>query len=183
MLIFSGAVGVDYINLPSQFFYYTGRCNSSVENLKQIQENFVQALNASVFHEECRDVPECQAKFVDVTCGPVSRRKRDAEDVIVRRSPTSMAYKLRVEFLIPFKKVPGKTTDDIFYENEVILNRMSQAVQKEVNAGRFNLNINGLLVTSVSYEQGSARLLCPNGTLAKWDTGTCGRSETIFFKR
>lgn len=144
--------------------------------MKQIQENFVQALNASVYHEECRDILECQAKFVGITCGPVAkRRKRSANKVIVRRSTTSMAYTLRFDLIFQVRYFPGMTTNEIFSENESVLSRMTSAVQKEVSAGHFNLHITGLLFESVLYEPGSAELIFSNGTLATKNTNAHGR--------
>ncbi|XP_060576876.1 sushi, von Willebrand factor type A, EGF and pentraxin domain-containing protein 1-like [Ruditapes philippinarum] len=67
---------VTHIHLPGKFYYYTGHCNSSAENMRQIKVNFVQALNTSMFSEACRGVPGCRAENVNVTCGPISGRHR-----------------------------------------------------------------------------------------------------------
>ncbi|XP_060568379.1 uncharacterized protein LOC132726983 [Ruditapes philippinarum] len=165
---------VDNMNLPNEFYYFTGQCNSSTQNLNQIKENFVQALNSSKFPEECVGIPACQAKFVDVTCGPVSsRRKRDSNSHVYRRSVSKLAYTLRFEFILPYKPVTGKSADDIIAENEDRLYKMSDVIQKEVDSGHFDLHVGDLHVESDSYGPGVPSMVCPPGTIPRKESASC----------
>ncbi|XP_053382454.1 uncharacterized protein LOC123540032 [Mercenaria mercenaria] len=167
-------IDVNNMHLPNEFYYYTGNCNSSTQNMNQIKENFVQALNSSKFPEECVGVPECQAKFVDVTCGPItSRRKRDLNSNVYRRSVSKLAYTLRFEFILPYKPVAGKSPEDIFAENEDRLYKMSDVIQKEVDAGHFDLHVGDLRVESDSYGPGNPSMLCPSGTIPRKESASC----------
>ena len=66
--------------LKGEFFHYSGNCNSSDAARDEIRNNFVQALNASLYSAACFGVPECDAKNVNVTCGPTSARRRREVD-------------------------------------------------------------------------------------------------------
>ncbi|WAQ94734.1 TSP2-like protein [Mya arenaria] len=119
-----------HMNLPSEFYYYTDRCNKSDTNLLKIQENFVKALNSSKFPEFCRHNPYCQAKFVDVTCGPAtSRRKRD----IHPRSAANLAYIINFEFELPFNVPSGTSESDAFEDTEKLLYQMADVMQNAVD--------------------------------------------------
>ena len=175
ILYISAKLDVNNMHLPNEFYYYTGRCNSSTQNLNQIKENFVKALNSSKFQEECFGIPECQAKFVDVTCGKTSfRRKRDLTSRIYRRSVAKFAYKLQFEFILPYMQVAGKTTDDVFVENEDMLYKMSDVIQLEVDSGHFDLHIGDLHVESDSYGPGFPSMVCPPGRFPRKETASCG---------
>ncbi|XP_060578614.1 sushi, von Willebrand factor type A, EGF and pentraxin domain-containing protein 1-like isoform X2 [Ruditapes philippinarum] len=165
---------VNNMNLPNEFYYYTGNCNSSTENLYQIKENFVQALNTSNFWEYCVDISACQARFVDVTCGPVSsRRKRDINFRGYRRSVPKFAYRLRFEFILPYKLETGKSADDIFAENEDRLYKMSDVIQKEVDSGHFDLHVDDLYIERDSYGPGVPSMICPSGTFPRKESASC----------
>jgi hypothetical protein len=171
------------MNLPNEFYYYTGKCNSSTENLYQIKENFVQALNTSKFSEYCVDIPACQARFVDVTCGPVSsRRKRDINFHVYRRSVPKFAYRLRFEFILPYKLETGKSADDIFAENEDRLYKMSDVIQKEVDSGHFDLHVDDLHIESDSYGPGVPSMICPSGTFPRKESASCGTNLSFVLK-
>ena len=175
---------VNNMHLPNEFYYFTGKCNSSTQNLNQIKEHFVQALNSSKFHGECIGILECQAKFVDVTCGSISsRRKRDLNSHIYRRSVSKFAYKLQFEFILPYKQVAGKTADDFFAENKHRLNKMSDVIQQEVDSGHFDLNVGDLHVESDSYGPGNPSMVCPPGTIARKESASCGIIIFLFFRK
>ena len=63
--------------------YYNGDC-SSPETQAQIQKNFIEILNGSLFNDICRDgafQDKCKAENVKVTCSnvdPVRKRKKRA---------------------------------------------------------------------------------------------------------
>lgn len=169
------------MHLRNEFFYYTGTCNSSAQNLDEIRDQFVQALNSSHYQEECVGVPECQAKFVDVTCGPItSRRKRDIHSHINRRSTLMFAYKLQFDLILPYIAVAGKSPDHIFSENEDQLYKMSDVIQEEVDSGHFDLDASDLHVESDSYGPGTPAMQCPIGTIARRESATCGELIIIY---
>lgn len=175
VLYISAKIDVHNMHLPSEFYYFTGKCNSSAENVNQIKENFVKALSSSKFQEECVDVPECQAKYVDVTCGPVtSRRKRDLTHHLNRRSASKFAYIVQFELTLPYKAETGKSPDEIFAENEDLLYKMSNIIQQETDSGHFDLHIGDLQVESDSFGPGAPAMQCPSGTTPKTETASCG---------
>ncbi|XP_052801058.1 uncharacterized protein LOC128231848 isoform X3 [Mya arenaria] len=156
------------MNLPSEFYYYTDKCNSSDTNLLEIQENFVKALNSSKFFEYCRNDPNCQAKFVDISCGPTtSRRKRDIQP----RSDANLAYIVNFEFELPFNVPAGKSESEAFEEIEKLLFQMADVVQDAVDNGEFDMP--GLRVKSDSFALGNAQLKCAIGMVGRQTTGSC----------
>lgn len=177
-VLFSVKVNPHRMHLPSEFYYYTGKCNSSEENLQEIQNNFVQALNSSKFYEECRGVPECKAEFVSVSCGPTSSRKR--RDSHVYKRSTGDAYIINFELLLPFEEVEGKTADDVFTEKENMLYQMSDVIQTEVDAGHFD--IPDLIVDSDSFAVSYVQYKCGEGMMPRQESASCGNKDYPLLK-
>ncbi|XP_076472296.1 uncharacterized protein LOC143301790 [Babylonia areolata] len=57
-------------------FYYSGRCD---ENLEELKKQFITVLKNSTYSAAC-DTPTCTWENVQVTCGPLSRRRRSIGD-------------------------------------------------------------------------------------------------------
>jgi len=118
------------MRLPGEMFYYSGGCNDSEATRNEIKENFVQALNASMWKADCVGVPECDAKYVNVTCGPTTGRKRRNVDtlnsghVLDKRQTHPFAYKVDFEIIIPFQPAVGQTDEDRFQEIDDIMYNM-----------------------------------------------------------
>jgi len=145
-------------------FYYSGQCNSSAENLKQIQENFVKALNNSVYKAACLGNPNCRAEYVSISCGEVSgRRKRSIE----------YAYVIQLEIWVPFKRVVGQDDSQLFTETKSLLYDIADVIADETVTGHFDLD--GLTVRSDSFAGGQVQYSCPRGT-ATQSSASCGNS-------
>lgn len=161
------------LNLPSEFFYYTHACNISEENLLQIRNNFIKALTASAYRDFCLNDTNCDARFVQVTCGPVStqRTKRDSERTI--RAASDQAYK--VEFVLDtlFEVKEGQTDVSRHQALEAMLYNMVDQMSSEVDSGLFD--IQGLTVDRSSLFVGYVEFDCPKGTRSKSTTPSCGK--------
>lgn len=162
------------MNLRSQFYYYANECNSSKQNLLEIQQNFVEALNRSYFNKECVRVEECQAQFVSISCGPTTSGRRRRE--IVRRSVTELAYRIKFEIVVPFTILPGQSPDDVFAINDQVLNSIADRIQSEVVNGQFD--IPDLTTTANSFVRGYVQYKCDAGMLPRHETASCGKQCT-----
>jgi len=166
------------MRLPGELFYYSGSCSGSEATLNEIKENFVQALNASMWKAYCVGVPECDAKYVNVTCGPTTGRKRRDIDnqhsvhTIDKRQTQPFAYKVEFEIIIPFQPAVGQTDEDRFMEIDSIMFSMLTVLQSEVTEGHFD--INGFSTDEQSFGAGRAEYKCPLGTLSDSDKASCG---------
>lgn len=166
------------MHLPSEFYYYTDACNSSKENLQQIQNNFVEALNRSAYHEECVGVPDCHARFVSVFCGSVTSRKRREIHINKRSATEEFVYVVIMEMVLPFQEDALKSNDEIFAANEEVLNKMADVIQQEVYSGGFD--IDGLTLKSDSFAIGGAQYQCEKGLLPRPETASCSKCMYLF---
>jgi hypothetical protein len=98
---------------------------------------------------------------------------------IVRSSAVRIAYILRFDIVLPIYHETRRNAD-VFQESESRLYRMSDIIQKEVNAGHFDLHIADLHVDSESYDPGIPSMVCPNGTVPRKETRSCGRFVFMF---
>ena len=71
--------GPNAVKIASSLHYYTGDCTSPETRL-QIQRQFIQLLNESVYNIVCRDPVfkgKCKSENVKVTCFvPINRKRR-----------------------------------------------------------------------------------------------------------
>ena len=144
-------------------FYYSGQCNSSAENLQQIQENFVKALNSSAYKAVCVGNQNCRAEYVSISCGDVSGgRKRSVE----------YAYVIQLDILVPFKRVAGQDDSQIFTETQSLLYDIADVIADETETGHFDFD--GLTVQIDSFAPGGqVQYSCPKGT-ATQTSASCG---------
>ena len=163
------------------FFYYTGACNSSKENMQEIGENFVRALNSSLYSAACIGVPECDAKYVNITCGPTtSRRKRHDHSAIVKRQVDKYAYKVQFELSVPFQPANGQSDTERFIELEDIMFNMLDIIQDKTKSGHFD--IAGYHTDENSVRPGVAEYACPPGTVSAKRKASCGKYLAIMFQ-
>jgi len=164
--------------LKGEFFYYCGDCNDLETTRDEIRENFVQALNASMYSAECIGVPECDAKYVNVTFGPTSARRRREVDsaynqhAIAKRQTQPYAYVVEFEIGVPFQPADGQSEEDRFWEIDDIMYKMVIVLQSEVNAGLFD--IDGFTTDGNSVGFGFTEYDCPIGTRSKSAKASCG---------
>ncbi|XP_052226025.1 sushi, von Willebrand factor type A, EGF and pentraxin domain-containing protein 1-like isoform X2 [Dreissena polymorpha] len=157
------------MHLPSDFYYYTDKCNSSAENLLEIQENFVMALSASRFLEYCRNNPDCQAKYVRVSCGPTSSRRK--RDIHRNPRPERFAYIVEFEIILPLNIVDDETKQEAIARTEEKLSGVSRNIRRAAMDGLFD--IPGLRVENDSVEVGLPIIQCPNGMVPRPTENTC----------
>lgn len=160
------------MNLPSDFYYYTDKCNSSSENLLEIQENFVRALNTSKFFEYCRNNPDCQARYVKVSCGQTSSRMK--RDTRVYPRPERLAYIVEFEIILPLNIVNDETKQEAIARAEEMLRGVSRNMKKAAIDGVFD--IPGLRVEEDSFAAGLPTIQCPTGMEPRTTENTCGKS-------
>ena len=164
--------------LKGDFFYYSGDCSDSEATRDEIRQNFVEALGASNYSAACVDVPECDAKYVNVTCGPTSARRRREDDsahnqhVISKRQTQPYAYVVEFELSVPFQLADGQSDVDRFWELDDIMYEMVTILQSEVNMGLFD--IEGLTTDGYSVGFGITEYDCPNGTKSISAKASCG---------
>jgi len=164
--------------LKGEFFYYSGDCNSFDATRDEIRDNFVQALNASMYSAACIGVPECDAKYVNVTCGPTSARRRREDDsaydqhAIAKRQTQPYAYVVEFEIGVPFQPADGQSEEDRFWEIDDIIYEMVIVLQSEVNAGLFD--IDGFTTDGNTVGFGLTEYDCPIGTRSKSAIASCG---------
>ena len=164
--------------LKGEFFYYSGDCNSSDATRDEISDNFIQALNASKYNIACIGVPECDAKYVNVTCGPTSARRRREVDsahdqhAIAKRQAQPNAYVVEFELSVPFQPADGQSDKDRYLEIDNIIYEMVTVLQSEVNEGLFD--IDGFTTDGNSVGLGFTEYECPIGTRSKSEKASCG---------
>jgi len=172
--------------LNGELFYYSGDCSGSEATRDEIRENFVQALNASKYSVACVGVPECDAKYVNVTCGPTSARRRREDDsaryqhVVAKRQTQPFAYVVEFELSVPFQPADGQSDEDRFWELDDIMYEMVTVLQSEVNMGLFD--IEGFTTDGYSVGVGITEYDCPTGTRSKSAKGSCGISFKTFLQ-
>ena len=159
-------------------YYYTDKCNSSEANLLMIKNNFIEALNSSLFNAVCIDEPFCRAEFVNVTCGPTqSRRRRDNhQHYLLKRSAYSNVYVLEFELLLPLDENNIET--DFQLKSEVFQD-MVTALQNEMDNGHFDIQPGNMHIESDSFGPGFPEYKCPQGTKPRWSTGSCGKNNLL----
>ena len=68
------------MNLASELYYYTGECQDP-DTQEQIRQQFLTIITEATesrFHSICSaDLLNCSLDSVTITCGPISRKKRD----------------------------------------------------------------------------------------------------------
>lgn len=160
----------------SDVYYYTGKCNSSKSNLHQIQENFIKALNSSAFNAACIGEPFCRAEFVNVTCGPVTtRRKRDtSQHHLETRSSNKFAYIVQFELLLSLDKT-NQTIGQLFQQKANKLQSMVNEIQTEMDNGHFDIHLSDMHLESDSFGPGFPSYKCPVGMKTRMSTGSCGK--------
>jgi len=165
------------IRLKGEFFYYSGNCDGSESVRLEIAENFIQALKSSYYRSVCIDVPECNAKYVNVTCGSTTTRRRrnidsaNNQHVIAKRQTHPYAYVVDFELSVPFQPAHSQSDEDRFDELDDILYQMVTVLQSEVKSGLFN--IDGFTTDDYSIGVGIAEYDCPPGMRPKSTNAKC----------
>jgi hypothetical protein len=166
------------MHLAGELYYYSKTCN---ESLDEIKTNFITVLNASVFFEHCRNVPECQAKYVSVQCGNLTtRRRRDNELSFTHqeRATPGMAYIVKFDISVPFDQGDTDTAEAIAL-NSNILQAMASTIEQEVRSGVFDIHVNGVHLEDDSFSPGYVEFVCPDGMTPKEDSPSCGKMLII----
>lgn len=158
-----------------EFFYYTGDCNDPTV-LDEIKQNFInqmQLLEAQGWNGVCPSQIDCNVNNTEVTCGPVNgKKKRDVLDVLRGKRST---HEIRVEVTMTttwynFNSTGGTT----FYFLEDVQKKVYDVVKATAAAG--NLTVRGLSPDISSFALGYSNPNCPDGTIIRWSTLTCGKS-------
>ena len=156
-------------------YYYTRKCNSSKANLNEIQTNFIKALNSSNFNALCIGEPLCKAENVNVTCGPITtRRKRDTyQHKLIPRSALSFAYVVQFELLLSLEAT-NQSANQHFATRADKLDKMMGIIQTEVDKGHFQIHPNDMHLEYDSLGYGTPSYKCPLGMKTRLSTGSCG---------
>ena len=146
--------------------------------MQEIGENFVRALNSSMYNAACIGVPECDAKYVNITCGPTtSRRKRHDDGAIVKRQVDKYAYKIQFELSVPFQPANGQRDIDHFIELENIMFNMLDVIKDKTKSGHFHMA--GFHTDENSVRSGVSEYACPPGTVSKKLNASCGKKTPL----
>ncbi|XP_062607291.1 uncharacterized protein LOC134269086, partial [Saccostrea cucullata] len=166
--------------LPGEFYYFAGDCNDP-ETLAQIKEKFINVmkqLEIGGWAGVCPNSTECNVNNTDVTCGPVSgKRKRSADETgynwynvpsgRYRRS----TFKISVSFSV-------KTSWQNFISSVDTYNLMGMIQQSIFDiikglAVNGSFNVSGMDPDINSFSSGLSEPECPEGTAIKQSTMSC----------
>ncbi|XP_066297909.1 sushi, von Willebrand factor type A, EGF and pentraxin domain-containing protein 1-like [Branchiostoma lanceolatum] len=163
------------LRLPGEVYYYSGSCGD-LDTLREIRQNFIQALNTSSYSELCFKFSECTATNVNVTCGPATRRARDVH--------AATKHRVRVGFYLQITPTDVSLTQQDMYKLDEALELMAAAVEDDMTEGRFSLAPVKdmelrLDVNSVYFEY--PEMECPYGTVPRYNTQSCASCSTGTF--
>ena len=114
---------------------------------------------------------------MNITCGPVTSRKRRGAtsfDGRLRRS-AKYAYVVDFKISIPFDLQSMKAADAYSFYDDMLYDVTDQ-LDKEVQAGAFNIGLGDLHVDSDSFAPGYTELDCAPGTMQRVSKGSCGKT-------
>ena len=166
----------------SDVYYYTGQCNSSKTNIHQIQTNFIKALNSSAFNAVCVGEPFCKAEFVNVSCGPITtRRRRDiSQHHLHVRSADPFAYIVQFELILA---LDASAVQSDFAVQAGKLQKMAGIIQTEMDSGHFDIHLSDLHTEYDSFGPGVPSFRCPEGTKTRMTTRSCGKIMSYYMLR
>ncbi|KAK7466018.1 hypothetical protein BaRGS_00037419, partial [Batillaria attramentaria] len=164
----------NHVRILTDMFYYMGSCSNSTDELKR---EFIQHLNNSPWKDACTNVASCIPENIQVTCGPLSRRKRSADsfpgadhlNTRRRRQTGSFYIDITFEIVMDFED-NGRTQEQAFQDLSTTQNEILQQLRKDAKAGLFN--IGNLTADEDSVAQDGISADCPQGTLFKETTET-----------
>lgn len=176
--LFSARHNPQSLKLPSELYYYSGECNNSNDTLLEIQNKFIKLLNQSAFKTACINYIGCSAENVEVSCGPVLKRRKRLSDADTAENQTVLdyAYTVKLYFTVPFVRQEGISDEALFTEADTILNDMADILDFEIKAGNFS--ISGLDLSTPSFVVGFTDYVCPPGTLTK-SSASCGKTKAL----
>ena len=160
--------------LDGEYFYYTGDCNN-VSVQEAIKQNFVNEMqklenSGPGYAGVCPDQATCNVGAVDVTCGPVSGRRKRREITRHARSTHEIIVMCRIYInTTDTSKTPAAT----FWENEDILIDIFNLIKQLGQNG--TLDAAGLSPDVSSFANGYSEVTCPEGTTIRMSSLTCGR--------
>lgn len=162
-----------------EFFYYTGNCDNPTV-LYQIKSNFIsklKILNAKGgFQGICVDIKNCSVENVEVTCGPVLRKRRSIFSYIrLKRSN----YEIRVEFKISSAWQNTNYSQKDFYELTKKAHRNFFEKIKELGSSG-KLTVNELVPDTESFAFGYTFPKCADGLLIRMSTLSCGKFYILY---
>ncbi|XP_048241876.1 uncharacterized protein LOC124144002 [Haliotis rufescens] len=170
------------MRLPAEMYYYASNCPTKT-SMKNISNNFIKMLSSNeLFKEECGEkVPDCKAEMVDVRCGEV-RTKRDVISVrghnhVYKRSADKC---VEIEFNIemPYDDLSMDGSDvAVIYKKT--FNRITSVIEHMSTIGE--LEVKGMETRESSFAPGVATIVCPKGTLPRFDKGSCSGCPTGTF--
>ena len=177
----SGKIAASHAHSRIEIYYYTGVCNSSTANFRQIQNNFIQALNSSMYNAVCINEPFCKAEFVNVTCGPTTtRRKRDDYHGIFRRSAYHYMYTVILDLTVPIPVQSGLSASTTFAMKASLLTQMAMKIEEEMRSGHYNLPLADMHLESDSFYQDMVEYKCPKGMKSRIGSNSCGKTVFLF---
>ncbi|KAK7466019.1 hypothetical protein BaRGS_00037420, partial [Batillaria attramentaria] len=153
------------VRLMSDIFYYTGNCSVNLDRLKA---DFITRLSNSTWRDACVQVPSCTAENVQVICGSITRKRRDASfwrqltAMKSRRRRQSNSHYVDITFEIVIDYVEGAKTADQFYQDTMATKeQIVQHLADEAKAGLFN--VGGLVADETSVGYPTVSVDCPPG--------------------
>lgn len=155
-----------------EFFYYTGNCND-LTVLNQIKSNFISQLkilnDKKGYKNVCVNITECNVENVEVTCGPVLRKRRSLFSYIRRKRSN---YEIRVELEISSAWQNTNYSHTNFYELTKQAHRFFFEKIKELGSSG-KLNVNELVPVTESFAVGYTFPKCADGLLIRLGTLSC----------
>ncbi|XP_062600150.1 uncharacterized protein LOC134261766 [Saccostrea cucullata] len=121
----------------------------------------------------CPDNNQCHVNNTDVTCGPLTgRRKRSADgEGKARNIPYNRTSEIRVSFFVETSWKNFESSNETFYSMEEIQKRIFDNIKKLAENGSFN--VGGLDPDIDSFSSGLSDPECPEGTARKQNTMKC----------
>ena len=191
--------------LKSELQYFTGDCSSNETQL-EIKQEFINALNASVYNTLCRAHPGCGIDNVEVECGPIQTRRRKRQvtynkraisdrsvhhrhgirsvhyvtQQLSRRFKRDYTHELFIsfDFFIELRDEPDVSAVDKWDEIEATFDEVVEVTESNIKNGTLNLEIENfpMQLDTESFRFDESELYCPPGSIAQDDRFTCGTS-------
>ena len=189
----------------SEVRYFTGDCSSNETQL-EIKQEFINALNASVYNTLCRAYSGCGIDNVVVECGPIQTRRRkrhvtynkraisdrsvhhrqgirsvhDVTQQLSRRFKRDYTHELFIsfDFFIELRDEPDVSAVDKWDKIVATFDEVMEVTESSIENGTLNLEIENfpMQLDTTSLRVEESELYCPPGSIAQDDRFTCGTS-------
>lgn len=148
--------------------------------MNQIKSNFISQLkilnDKKGYKNVCVNITECNVENVEVTCGPVLRKRRSLFSYIRRKRSN---YEIRVELEISSAWQNTNYSHTNFYELTKQAHRFFFEKIKELGSSG-KLNVNELVPVTESFAVGYTFPKCADGLLIRLGTLSCGMFYMLY---